>query len=57
MPRPKAVPPKPERVNTGIRFSAPLYARIRAEAQRRRVSVNKLVEWMAEDWLSDHENR
>lgn len=51
MPRPQPVQPKPERAVAYIRFTPPLLDRIKAEAKRRRVSVNRLVEWGMEDWL------
>lgn len=51
MGRPRRIDPPPPRINTGVRFPPGLLARIRAEAERRRVSVNRLIEWAVEDWL------
>lgn len=51
MPRPRKLD-KPERVTTAIRFPLGLYQQLRAEAERRRVSVNRLVEWAVGDWLA-----
>ena len=55
MPRPTPLPPEPLRVTTAIRFPVTLANRIKAEAARRRISVNRLVEWGMGDWLNDHE--
>jgi predicted HicB family RNase H-like nuclease len=57
MPYPRPWEPKPERVNAGIRFSVALYERIRRAATRRRVSINRLVEWAVEDWLNSHNEK
>lgn len=51
MARPTPIPPKPERVNAGIRFTRPTLERLHHEARERGLSVNRLVEMACEDFL------
>lgn len=57
MPRPRPVSQQPERVNIYVRFAPDLKDRLTREADRRRVSLNRLVEWICEDWLTEHEGK
>lgn len=43
---------EPDRVNTQVRFPRALYAKLRAEADERGVSVNRLVLLAVSDFLS-----
>ena len=53
-PRPASPPPRDDRVQTGIRFDRSVIADARAEADRRGISLNKLVNMAVAGWLTSH---